>query len=110
MSFPVHEAHQIAPEFLGIEARAEILHAYLPLGIDERGELRVLDRAVLLLRKEYPITARHVTDRLERAGQECPAVELGAPELGVILQHLRRVALRVEGDRNKGDLGAELGP
>src|SRR5712671_7511457 len=110
MSFPVHEAHQIAPELLGIEARTEILHAYPPVGIDERCELRMLDRAVLLLRKEYPIAARHVTNRLERACQEAPPFRFGAPELGIILQHLRRVALGVEGDRNKGDLGAELGP
>src|SRR6266478_8859184 len=110
MSFPVHEAHQIAPELLGIEARTEILHAYPPVGIDERCELRMLDRAVLLLREEYPIATCHVTDRLERACQEAPPLGLGAPELRVILQHLRRVALGIEGDRNKGDLGAKRRP
>src|SRR5438270_8713788 len=98
------------PELLGIKARAEILDAHLPLGIDERGELRMLDRAVLLLREEYPIMARHVTDHLGRAGQEAPPLGLGTPELGIVLQYLRRVALRVDGDRNKGDLGTELRP
>ena len=52
------------------EARAEILHAHLPVGINEGGELRMLDRTVLLLREEYPIPACDVTDRLERACQE----------------------------------------
>src|SRR5689334_2328613 len=98
------------PKLLGIKARAEILHAHMPVGIDESRELRVIDRAVLLLHEEYPIAAGHVTDRLERAGQEAPPLGLGAPELGIVLKHLRRVALRVEGDRHKGDLGAKLRP
>src|SRR5271165_7512785 len=70
----------------------------------------MFDRAVLLLREEYPIMAGHVTDRRERAGQKGPAIELGAPELGVVLQHFRRVALGVEADRNKGDFGSEFRP
>src|ERR1700730_14125733 len=98
------------PELLGIEARAKILHAHLPVGIDEGGELRMLDRTVLLLREEYPIAACHVTDRLERAGQEAPPLRLSAPKLSIVLQHVRRVALGVEGDRNKGDPGAKLRP
>jgi hypothetical protein len=102
------EAHQVMPKFVGIESRAEILHAHLPVGIDERGELGMIDRAVLLLGEEYPIMARRVTDRLGRTGQKGPAVELRTPELGVVLQHLRRVVLGVEADRNKGDLGAEI--
>src|ERR1700730_12766353 len=68
----------------------------------------MLDRTVLLLREEYPIATCHVTDRLERARQEAPPLGLGAPKLGIVLQHLRRVALGVEGDRNKGDPGAEI--
>src|SRR5690348_4683215 len=70
----------------------------------------MLDGAVLLLRKEYPIAARHVTDRLERAGEKAPPLGLGAPELGIVLQHLRRVVLRIEADRDEGDLGAKRGP
>ena len=70
----------------------------------------MLDRAVRYFREEYSITAGHVTDRLGRAGQETPPVELGAPELSIVLQHLRCVALGVEGDRNEGDLGTELRP
>src|SRR5262245_51602657 len=70
----------------------------------------MLDRAILVLRKEYPIAAGHVTDRLEGAGQKAPPLGLGAPELGIVLQHLWRVALRVEGDRDKHDLCAEIRP
>src|SRR5262249_12300737 len=98
MSFIVHEAHQILPEFLGIKASASLLHAHLALGMDERSKLGVLDRAILLLFKEYPIAAGHVTDGLGRAGQKGPAVGFGAPELGIVLQHLRRVVLGVEAD------------
>src|SRR6266851_8192233 len=98
------------PKLVWIETRAEILHAHPPVGVDERGELRMIDRAVLLFREEYPITARHVTDRLGRACQEAPPVGPGTPELGVVLQHLRRVALRVEGDRDKRDLDAKVRP
>ena len=45
MSFLVNEAQQIASELLRIKACAEILDAHLPISIDERGELRMLDRA-----------------------------------------------------------------
>src|SRR5262245_62080025 len=70
----------------------------------------MIDRAVLLLQEEYPIAAGHVTDRLGRPGKKRPPLWLGAPELRIVLQHLGRVALRVEGNGNKGDLGAELLP
>src|ERR1700730_11670317 len=56
ISFLIDEADQVPPELLRIEACAEILYAHLPISIDEGGELRMLDRAVLLLREEYPIT------------------------------------------------------
>jgi len=46
---PVHEAQQIALDLLRIEPRTEILHAHLAIAVNERGELRMLDRAVVLL-------------------------------------------------------------
>src|SRR5207237_9523883 len=104
------EAQQIAPEFVWLEGRAEILDAHLALRIDECGQLRMLDRAILLLRKEYSIAARYLTDRFERARQKAPPLGLRAPEFSIVLQHLRRVVLGIERDRNKGDFGAEHRP
>ena len=44
------------------------------------------------------------------AGKKSPAVQIGAEVLRVFLQHLGRIALRVDGDRNEGDLRSERGP
>ena len=39
------QAQQIAPEFLGVEAHAEVLHPQAPAPIDNRGEESVVDVA-----------------------------------------------------------------
>jgi hypothetical protein len=68
----------------------------------------MLDRAILLLRKEYPITPRHVADRLERGRSRSSTPRGLAPQNGAkSFNAPGRVALRIEADRNKGDLGAE---
>ena len=45
-SFLSDEAQEVMPEFLRVEPGAEVLHAHLALGIDERCELGMIDRAV----------------------------------------------------------------
>ena len=62
------------------------------------------------LRRIYAVAARYVLDRRRGAGQEAPAGEIGAERLRVLLEHLGRVALRVDGDGNESDLGAEITP
>src|SRR5271165_6909281 len=68
----------------------------------------MVNRAVLVPSEEYPIAVRHVTDRLRRSGQESPSFGLRSKELSVLLQHLGRIVLRIEGDRHEDDLGAEI--
>src|SRR3954451_19066122 len=70
----------------------------------------MLNRAVLFFCEEYPIAAGYLTDRLGRPSKKRPPFGLRPPEFGVFLQHLWRVMLRVESDRNKGNLSAELRP
>ena len=49
----VHEAQQIAPEFLRVEAHPEILYAQRALRIDNRGEKAVVHTAVFGLVREH---------------------------------------------------------
>ena len=53
------------------------------------------------------IALQHVADGIGSAGQKVPAVRIGAEVFRVLLQHLRRVALGIDGDRDEDDVLAE---
>ena len=102
------KAQEITPKFLRVEAHSEILHAQDAARIDDRGEKRVVHVAVRGLRRKHAVAARHVPDGRRGAGEEAPAGEIGAERLRILLEHFGRVALRVDGDGNERDLGAEV--
>jgi hypothetical protein len=91
----------------GVEAIAEILDPEHALGIDQRGQEGVVDQIVRGLHGEDAVGPGHRLDRLGLAGQKVPAGEIGAVAQRVVLEHLGRVELGVDGDRDERHLPSE---
>src|SRR5262249_36357796 len=102
-----NEAQEVRAEFLEIEGHAEILHAQDAALIDDRGEKSVVDAAVCRLAREHAVAARHLVNSVRRSGEEGPAGKIGAECLRILLEHLRRVAFGIDGDRDEVDLLAK---
>src|SRR5262245_52918596 len=71
------QAQQVSPEFFGVEAHTEILHPEDAACIDDRSEKRVVDVAVLGLRREHAVPASHVANDVRGTGNEKPAGRIG---------------------------------
>src|SRR5712691_2360455 len=105
-----YKAQEIMPKFLGVEAHPKILHAEDAARIDDRGEKRVVHVAVRALGREHAVPPRYFPDGRGSAGEEAPPREVSPERKCILLQHLRGVALGVDGDGNESDPGAEVRP
>ena len=114
----VAQAHQgsfsrlqeVVPELLRIEAVAEILDAHGALPVDQRGQQRVVDLAVRRPRHGHAVPLAPLRALPPVAGEEAPAREIGVERSRILLQHLGRVVLGIDRDRDEGDLAAEVRP
>jgi hypothetical protein len=97
------------PELLRVEAVTQILYAQIAVAVDEGGEEGVVDTAVRSLAGGHATTMLDIGDGGGIAREEIPSAGVGAEGFGLLAEDLRRVAPRVEGDRNEDDPAAAIG-
>jgi hypothetical protein len=98
----------VLEQSVGIEADPEVLDAKRPTPIDNGGQEGVIHVAALLTLVVDSVATRNVPDLARCPGQEGPALWPGPVAFGIALEHLRRVALRVERDGDEENPEAEV--
>src|SRR6516165_5931584 len=109
-SFPswlLQQAQQVAAELIRVEARSEILDAQDSASINNGREERVIHISIRRLRGKHAVAARHVPNGIPGPCEKRPAREIGSERLRILLEDFRRVPLRIDGNGNECDLGAE---
>src|SRR6266542_490125 len=104
----LQEALQIPEHLVGIELDAHILDAQSPTLIHERREKSMIHIAARRLLVIDAIAFGDLADLSGRPGEKRPAGGICMVRLGVTLEDLRRVALRINSDGKKVDLRTKV--